>query len=380
MLSYGQSSGEPVACSSEETAPIEVCAQFFSGINEPRPVSLDFSLDGLFAISAHLDDAVRVMNVTTLAHCETIHCPSFGVSSSCFTQSPSVICVAPRLPIDGHLHLLNLETATFIGALAYINDFEAEIQVLQKPVYSTIAQCPCTDVIGAVIGAKGTLALFHPLVSGAVAVTREKFVKGEKPPISFDTNGYHIYVGGDDAISVLDRRSLGRGPITSFQTKNVFLHDPYRCRGVESSVEQGRLLVTSSGGEANIFNWHTEVLESTYFHHDVQSLFLGAPNHVPARYLTPGVSQSRVAQMTSSMNDGRHVLVYYPTPASEEAKVKKEKDEASKIMRKDSVQEGRLQYQLQLKDSELPVSFIVNPRFKMFGTAARHVTWWSFGE
>lgn len=367
--------------------PLEIAAQFFSGLNEPRPTSLEFSLDGLFAISSHMDDAIRVVDVCSMSPSETIQCDlGGGVSASCFTQSSSIVCVAPRVAIDGHLYLLNIETASYVGAMAYVNDYEQEGELLPHPFFSCVAQCPVSDVLGGVIGSKGALALFHPLVSGAVAATKNHFIRGEKPSIGFSRDGNKILVGGDEEVMVLDRRMLTSGPVKCLSNKKIFRYGPGRCRGVQLSADSSRALLTSSNGEANVLHLHSEKLECTYFHHDAQRWFLGTSNNVPAKYMTPHVSCSRVVQMTSSMNDGRHLLVYEPNSKEGiEAGIgvvkQAEKKDSDKLLENDlveSIAQGALKYQLQSKDSDLPVDIAVNPRFQLIATAARHVTWWTF--
>lgn len=365
--------------------PLEPAAQFFSGLNEPRPTSIEFSLDGFFAISSHMDDAVRLVDVSSMSPAETIHCEIGGVSSSCFTQSSSVVCVAPRLAVDGHLYLLNVETARYIGALAYVNDYEAETELTPHPFYVCVTQCPVSDVLGSIIFSRGALALFHPLVSGAIAFTKDHLISGEKPQIGFSRDGNKILVGGDEKIMILDRRMLASGPVVSFNNSEIFRCSPGRCRGIELSSDGTRALLTSSKGEANVLHLRSERVECTYFHHDVEKWFLGTSNNVSAKYMTPQLPSSRVVQMTSSMNDGRHLLVYEPNPkewvemTEEKAKDKvKNSKQLSENTLNESVALGALKYQLQSKDSDLPVAIAVNPRFQLIATAARHVTWWTF--
>lgn len=366
--------------------PLEVAAQFFSGLNEPRPTSLEFSLDGLFAVSSHMDDAIRLVDVCSMSPSETIHCDiGGGVSSSCFTQSSSVVCVAPRLAIDGHLYLLNIETASYVGAMAYVNDFEQEVDLLLYPFFSCVTQCPVTDVLGSIIGAKGALALFHPLVSGAIAKTKDHFIWGEKPNVGFSRDGNKIVVGGDEKVMVLDRRMLTSGPVASFSNQKIFRYSPGRCRGIELNADGSRVLLTSSNGEANVLDLVSERVECTYFHHDAQKWFLGTSNNVAAKYMTPHIPSSRVVQMTSSMNDGRHLLVYEPNPnegMERTVALKKEERRPSsgflESSTSDNIAQGALKFQLQSKDSDLPVAIAVNPRFQLIATAARHVTWWTF--
>eukprot|EP00796_Vickermania_ingenoplastis_P002019 gene2019-1209_t len=344
-----------------ETPPVEVVAQFFSGLNEPRPTTLGFSFDGLYAASSHLDDAVRIVDVGTLRHSETIRCNMCGISSALFTQSSCVLCVVPRIPVDGHLYLLNLETAKFCGAMAYLNDYEEPLAPSQMPVYSAVTQCPTTDVIGTVISARGVLALFHPLMSGAVAVTKDRIVKGGKPCVSFSKDGNTILVGGDDRVSVLDRRMLFSNPVTVLDHSEIFNEVPTKCRGIEVSADSNRVLFTSSKGETNIFNLGTKQMECTYYHHDAKMLFSGATNNVSSRFVNPYVPASRVVQMTSSMSEGRHLLVYQPNP------MQLASHDDSRV-----VSEGKLEFQFQSKDSEVPVAIAVNPRFQLVATAARH--------
>lgn len=346
------------------TPPVEVAAQFFTGLNEPRPLSLDFSLDGLFGVSAHQDGAVRVVDVQSMTPATTIVCDTFGVSSCRFTQSSGVLCTTPSLPLDGHLYLLDVERGTYIAALAYVNDLEQEVAVTQKPVYSTLSQCPVSDVIASVIAAKGALTLFHPLVSGAVAVSPDGFVKGANPAVSFSPDGNTILVGGEERLQLLDRRKLS-SVVRSIPHQQIFRSNPSRCRGAEVSASGQHILATSSKGEVVVLNAHTGEAELSYFHHDVTSFFSGAVNYVGARYATPCLDNSRVVQMTSSMNGGRHLLVYRPPQGGGQ---------------QEAMQYGSLEFQLQSKDSEVPVAITVNPRYQVVATAARYVTWWAFTE
>lgn len=81
---------------------------FFTGLNEPKPTAIDFAQDGQFFVSAHNDDALRVVDVNAIHHIDTIECESYGIHDVKFTHSNNVVIVAPRHPLDGHLHLLNL--------------------------------------------------------------------------------------------------------------------------------------------------------------------------------------------------------------------------------------------------------------------------------
>lgn len=351
--------------------PIEVAGQFFAGLNEPRPTCVGFSRDGMLGFSSHLDNAIRIVDANSLTHSQTIFCDSCGVSAAVFTQSSSVLCIAPEMLFDGHLYLLNVETASFIGALGYVNDLAPEIPLTSMPVYSTVSQCPTTDILGAVIHTKGALALFHPLVSGAVAVSQDKLVGGYRAFVTFSSDGNGIAVGCDDHVSLLDRRMLLSGPVRRLSSIQLFRRTPARCRGVEFPNEGGeRLLVTSSLGEVNVFNLKKNTVECSYFHGQAMKLFDGSKNNVPARYLNPHLRSSRVIQLTSSLSDGRHMLVYHPNP-KQDASVSMSTEEGG-----EELVWGALAYQLQCKDSDIPVDVAVNPRLQVIATAARHVCWW----
>ncbi|KPI84591.1 hypothetical protein ABL78_6352 [Leptomonas seymouri] len=353
-------------------APVEVASLFYTGINEPRPTAMDFSFDGLHFASAHTDDAVRLIDVGSLIHTDTILCDAFGVHSVRYTHSSAVVCVAPRFHLDGHLHLLNTETAQFFGEMAYLNDVEGETPpVANTPVYSTLTQCPATDVIGAVMSAKGRLALFHPLISGCVASTPERTVTGPKACVQFSNDGHYIAVGDDHRLVVLDRRCLCR-PTAVVQRENRALFADYspltRCKGAEFCADGSHILVSSSNGEVSLYDWKHEEVKVSYFHGDAKRHFVGAGDAIGARFAFPGQAGSPILQPTSFMNGGRHLLVYEGGPALASS------DTLS------APRQGRLLYQLQSKDSDVSVALAVNPRFHVAATAARSITWWAFHQ
>ncbi|CAJ1011522.1 hypothetical protein Q4I28_006835 [Leishmania naiffi] len=338
---------------------------FYTGINEPRPTSMNFSFDGLHFVSAHTDDAVRLIDVGNMMNTDVIICDAFGVHNVRYTHSSSVVCVAPRFHLDGHLHLLNTETSQFFAEMAYLNDAESEIlPVANTPVYSTLSQCPATDVIGAVVAAKGRLALFHPLISGCIAATPERSIVGSKVCVQFSLDGHRIAIGDDHRITLLDRRNLFQAPQVVLENKRVFTMSASltRCKGLEFSADASRLLLTSSSGEVVVYDWQRDETVVNYFHGDAKRHFLGSADAIGAQYVFPYQTASPILQLTSSMTGGRHLLVYagchsnsvYPT------------------------RQGRLLYELQSKDSDVPVAVAVNPRLQLAATAARSITWWAF--
>jgi WD40 repeat protein len=365
----------PPLTSSGLQAPIEVASMFYTGINEPRPTAMDFSFDGLHFASAHTDDAVRLIDVGGLHHNDTIVCDAFGVHNVRYTHSSAVVCVVPRFHLDGHLHLLNTETAQFFGEMAYLNDVEAEIPaVANTPVYSTLTQCPVTDVLGSVVAAKGRFALFHPLISGCVAATAERTVVGPKPCVQFSSDGNAIALGDDHRVVVLDRRRLFDSAVVQRDTKQLFSsYSPLtRCKGVEFSADGSHLLVTSSNGEVVLYDWKREEVTVNYFHGDARRHFVGAGDAIGARFAFPGQPTSPILQPTSFMCGGRHLLVYdgnWSLTAS---------PHPSETPRE--TQQGRLLYELQSKDSDVPVAVAVNPRYQVAATAARSITWWAFHQ
>lgn len=361
------SSSTPALTSSgaADGAPVEVAALFYTGINEPRPTAMDFSFDGLHFVSAHTDDAIRLIDVGTMTNTDALHCDAFGVHSVRYTHSSSVVCVAPRFHLDGHLHLLNTDTSQFFGEMAYINDAEPEIApVMNVPVYGTLAQCPATDVIGAVVAAKGRLALFHPLVSGCVAATAERSIAGSRACVQFSRDGHRIAVGDDHRVVVLDRRNLFGGPEVVLDNKRVFASATSltRCKGVEFSAKEGELLLTSSNGEVVVYDWRRNEAVANYFHDDARRHFVGCGDAIGAQYICPRHTSSPILQPTSSMIGGRHLLIYAGSQPNAPG----------------ATRQGRLLYELQSKDSDVPVAVAVNPRFQLAATAARSITWWAF--
>ncbi|KAL7699647.1 hypothetical protein N2W54_005778 [Lotmaria passim] len=352
---------------------------FYTGINEPRPTAMDFSFDGLHFASAHTDDAVRLIDVGGLNHTDTILCDAFGVHTLRYTHSSAVICVAPRFHLDGHLHLLNTETAQFFGEMAYLNDAEGEIPaVANTPVYSTLAQCPATDVLAAVVSAKGRLALFHPLIAGCVAATAEHSVVGPRACVQFSRDGRSIAIGDDHRLVVMDRRHLFQAPVVQCENKHLFsAYSPLtRCKGVEFSADGSHLLLTSSNGEVVLYDWKRGSVKVNYYHGDAKRHFVGAGDAVGAQFAFPGETRTPVLQSTSFMSGGRHLLVYDggyseagvcgSAPTSREAS--------------GEPRQGRLLYELQSKDSDVPVALAVNPRFQVAATAARSITWWALHQ
>ncbi|KAG5496444.1 hypothetical protein JKF63_02746 [Porcisia hertigi] len=361
------SSGGAVGSAAVEGPPIEVASMFYTGINEPRPTAMHFSFDGLHFVSAHTDDAIRIIDTGSMTSTDVITCDAFGVHNVRYTHSTSVVCVAPRFHLDGHLHLLNTETAQFFGEMAYLNDAEPEIlPVANTPVYSTLAQCPATDVVGAVVVAKGRLALFHPLISGCIAATPERSIVGSKACVQFSRDGYKVAIGDDHRIVLLDRRKLFQAPPVVLENTRVFTASTplTRCKGVEFCADPSRLLITSSNGEVVVYDWKRDETVAKYFHGDARRHFLGSADAIGAQYVFPCQAASPILQPTSSMTGGRHLLVYAGCPS----------DSAH------STRQGRLLYELQSKDSDVPVAVAVNPRFQLAATAARSITWWAFNS
>lgn len=371
---------------------------FFTGLNEPKPTAMDFSPDGLSFLSAHGDDALRCIDVGALAHTDTIQCETFGVHNVRYTQSSQVACVAPRFPLDGHLHLLNVETAQFFGTMAYLNDLDSEIHpVVNTPVYSTIAQCPCTDVLGAVVSTKGRLALFHPLIAGCIAASTERSVAGARPALSFSPDGNLIVIGDDHKVTLFDRRILFSCPVACCENSDLFRENAKhaRCKGAEVNSDGERVLLTSSTGEVVVYNWKLDQVVCSYYHDDARRHFLGSGDAVGAQYVQPYVPHSSIAQPSSSMNAGRHLLVYEgysdssipadsamevsaPTSSGSSVSSSLHPLSSSQAVLSTSVRRGNLQYELQSKDSDVPVALAVNRRFQIVATAARNVTWWAF--
>ncbi|CCW60282.1 unnamed protein product [Phytomonas sp. EM1] len=365
----------------QQRFPIEVASMFYTGLNEPKPTCMDFSLEGLSFISSHNDDALRLIDVASLNHTETIQCEHFGIHSVRYTQSESVVCVAPRLPLDGHLHLLNLETAQFFGEMAYLNELDSEIHPYPNtPVYSTISQCPATDVLGAVVTTKGRLALFHPLISGAIAASGEKAVIGSKVALSFSHDGNRIIIGDDRRINLFDRRVLFSTPIVSLENQKIFSSSPElaRCKGAEHCIDQSHLLLTSSSGEVVVYNWKLDRIVCSYYHGDAKRHFVGSSDAIGAKYIHPNLRNSIIAQPTSSMVGGRHLLVYGGYEGNESGSIGEE--EVIKGDFQSEMKSGLLRYELQSKDSDVPIALAVNPRYSLVVTAARSLTWWAFNE
>lgn len=355
---------------------------FYTGINEPRPTAMDFSFDGLHFASAHTDDAVRLIAVGSLSHTDTILCDAFGVHDVRYTHSSAVVCVSPRFHLDGHLHLLNVETAQFFGEMAYLNDVAPEIPVVANtPVYAALAQCPATDVLGAVVPAKGRLALFHPLISGCVACTPERTVVGPKACVQFSPDGHHIAVGDDHRLVVLDRRHLFHAAMTECENKQLFsAYSPLtRCKGVAFSADGHHLLVTSSNGEVVLYDWRRGEVVTNYFHGDATRHFLGAGDAVGAQFAFPGQRGSPILQSTTFMSGGRHLLVYDGGDRAAAAATVAAPSSTPPTVRGEP-RRGRLLYELQSKDSDTPVALAVNPRFQVAATAARNITWWAFHQ
>ncbi|KAG5470790.1 hypothetical protein LSCM1_02040 [Leishmania martiniquensis] len=359
------SSGGTAGSDAVNGVPIEVASMFYTGINEPRPTAMNFSFDGLYFVSAHTDDAVRLIDVGNMVNTDVIVCDAFGVHNVRYTHSSSVVCVAPRFHLDGHLHLLNTETSQFFGEMAYLNDAESEIvPVANTPVYSTLSQCPTTDVIGAVVAAKSRLALFHPLISGCIAATPERSVVGSRACVQFSRDGHRIAIGDDHRIAILDRRNLFHSPQVMLENKRVFTMStpPTRCKGVEFSADASRLLLTSSSGEVVVYDWQRDETVANYFHGAARRHFVGSADAIGAQHVFPHQATSPILQLTSSMAGGRHLLVYAGCPSNAVS----------------SAQQGRLLYELQSKDSDVPVAVAVNPRLQLVATAARSITWWAF--
>ncbi|KAG5495699.1 hypothetical protein GH5_03364 [Leishmania sp. Ghana 2012 LV757] len=359
------SSGGAAVSTAMDGVPVEVASMFYTGINEPRPTAMHFSFDGLHFVSAHTDDAVRLIDVGNMMSTDVITCDAFGVHNVRYTHSSSVVCVAPRFHLDGHLHLLNTETSQFFGEMAYLNDTEPEIPpVASTPVYSTLSQCPATDVIGAVVAAKGRLALFHPLISGCIAATPERSIVGTRACVQFSCDGHRIAIGDDHRIAVFDRRNLFQPPLVLLENKRVFTAStsPTRCKGVEFSANASRLLLTSSSGEVVVYDWQRDETVTNYFHGAARRHFLGSADAIGAQHVFPYQAASPILQLTSSMTGGRHLLVYAGCPSNTG----------------NATQQGRLLYELQSKDSDVPVAVAVNPRLQLVATAARSITWWAF--
>ncbi|EPY21819.1 hypothetical protein STCU_02765 [Strigomonas culicis] len=342
--------------------PAEVAAMFFTGVNEPKPTALDFSRDGLLLCATHADDALRLLDVVGMQHTDTIQCESFGVHTSRFTQSPQVVCVAPRHPLDGHLHLLNVETAQFYSNMAYLHDLEAELRpVANTPVYSTLSACLVTDVLVAALATHGSVALFHPLVSGAIAASAEKSVVGAKPCVSFSGDGGVLAVADDHRITWFDRRMLFARPLHQIENKALFSFNPNFARAKGVDMGGGReALLTSSFGEVLVYDMERQEVVTSYFHGELRKHFIGCADALGAQYVHPHLPSSCVAMLTATVVGGRHLAVCAGPQAGEPRPAA-----------------GRLSLLLQAKDGDTPCAMAVNSRFSLVATAARQVTWWS---
>ncbi|KAH9578971.1 hypothetical protein LSM04_008773 [Trypanosoma melophagium] len=349
-----------------DSDPIEVASHFFNGISDPRVVTMDFSVDGRYFISSHADDALRLLDVTAMRHTETIQLEAFGVHCAKFTQSSDVVCVAPRHSGDGHLYLLSLSTAQFFGAMAFVSDDVPELRaIVNTPVYSTIAQCPQSDVIASVFSTQGRLLLFHPLISGALAASGERTVVGNRGAVSFSPDGGKLVIGDDYHVRVFDCRKMFSTPLLSVENKTIFTDSgaASRCKGAEVSADGTHLLLTSSSGEAIVYDMGREVVACSYFHDAARRHFLGAGDAVGAKYVFPNVAESLVVQPSTFMNAGRHLLVYGGYDRTQVSQ---------------GCSKGLLRFELQCKDSDVPVALSVNSKYALVATAARGVTWWSF--
>lgn len=345
--------------------PVEVASYFFNGLSDPRVGTVDFSLDGRYFISSHADDALRLIDVLTMRHNETIQLETFGVHCAKFTQSSDVVCVAPRHGADGHLYLLSLTSAQFVSAMAFVSDDVQGLRdVSNTPVHSTIAQCPQSDVIASVFSTQGRLLLFHPLISGALAASGERTVVGNRGAVSFSRDGTKLVVGDDHRVRVFDRRKLFSLPLLSVENKTIFADSgaAVRCKGAEVDADGSHLLLTSSGGEVVVYDVRRGEVACSYFHNVARRHFVGAGDAVGAKYVFPNLAGSLVVQPSTYMSAGRHLLVYGGH------------DGRSSGPR----QRGALKYELQCRDSDVPVALSVNMKYALVATAARGVTWWSF--
>lgn len=345
--------------------PVEVVSYFFNSVNDPRVGTMDFSLDGNYFISSHADDALRLIDVATVRHNETIRLETFGVHCARFTQSSDVLCVAPRHSGDGHLYLLSLTKAQFFSAMAFVSD---DVQLLREavntPVHTSICQCPQSDVIASVFSPQGRLLLFHPLISGALAASEERTLSGHQCALAFSPNGDKLVIGDDNRVRVFDRRKMFAAPLMSLENRALFTESAgaLRCKGAEVDAGGSRLLLTSSGGEVIVYDLLREELTCSYFHGVARRHFSGAGDAVGAKFVFPNVARSPVVQPSTCMSAGRHLLVYSGY------------DAGTTVPR----QRGALMYELQCRDSDVPVVSSVNLKYALVATAARGVTWWSF--
>ncbi|RNF27532.1 COMPASS component SWD2 [Trypanosoma conorhini] len=355
----------PVGADDNGVSPVEVASHFFTGVNDPRVGTMDFSLDGRYFISSHADDALRLIDVLSMRHNETIQLEAFGVHCARFTQSSDVVCVAPRYSSDGHLYLLSLTSAQLFSAMAFVSDDVSELRAVSNtPVYSTISQSPQSDVIASVFSTQGRLLLFHPLISGAIAASGERTVLGSRAAVSFSPDGTKLVVGDDHRVHVFDYRKMFSAPLVSLENKTIFTESSAasRCKGAEVNADGSHLLLTSSGGEAVVYSLKQGRVACSYFHNVARRHFIGAGDAVGAKFVFPNLTSSPVVQLSTCMNAGRHLLVYdgYDGQFS------------------GSCQRGALKYELQCRDSDVPVALSVNSKYALLATAARGVTWWSF--
>lgn len=345
-------------------SPVDVAAMFYTALNDPKPLTSDFSKDGLHFISTHADDSIRVASVGALAPTDAVPCTAFGAHLARFTHSSAVVTVAPRLPRDGHLHLLHLETACVIASLAHVTDAAPSPALTHSsPFFASLAQCPTSDVIGAVSALRAPrVMLFHPLVSGAIAVSSGRGITGSRTCLGFGGDGHTVLLGDDRCVRLYDRRKLFDEAVTEVANSAIFSQSPSgcRCKGVDFSADSSLALLTSACGEAVLFDLHARAVVRRYFHGDVKRHFTGTGDAPAARFLSPGapVAETKVVQPGAVMLGGRHLLVY-----SEHA---------------DAGGNARLEMELQAKDSDVPSDMSVNPRYSLVSTAARSVTWWAF--
>ncbi|EAN80581.1 uncharacterized protein TEOVI_000502000 [Trypanosoma equiperdum] len=343
--------------------PVEIAASFFSAYGDPRSTSIDFSLDGKYFLSTHTDDAMRLVDVTEIKHKETIALNTVGLWRARFTQSSGVVCLASHRPCDGHLYLLNLNTAQLFASMSFVSDTVPVVPAIpNRPAYTAIAQSPCNDTIAAVFSAQGRLLLFHPLISGAVAASAENTFIGGGGAISFSPEGTQLLVSDDSCVRVYDYRKLFSGPLLTLQHNKMLPHcdscGERRCIGMDIGSGGEELLLTYECGGVLLYDLRQNAVRGANFGIKGTIDGINSSCSVGARYVHPYLGHSPVVQLDSTSGKDTRLLVYHGSRAKSRW--------------------GSLRYEILCVADGDPIAMSVNPQYSMVATAAGGVTWWSF--
>nr|CCC96118.1 unnamed protein product [Trypanosoma congolense IL3000] len=329
-----------------------------------RATGIDFSLNGRHLLASTTDDSMYILDTYSLCHVGTFAMSTVGIHLARYTRTDGVVCVAPQRSADGNLYLFNLNAGKLFSAMSLISDDVSELVTAGKhPVYTAVAQSPSSDTIAALFSPKGRLLLFHPLISGAVAASKENAVVGNSGVVSFSPDGEFLVVGDSECVRVFDYRKLFSGPLLKIDGRRILSStDPLRecrCIGVDVDVGGSRLLITYEGGRVVLYDVRKNVLLGSDTDVAGNEHYRDSDDAIGARFLSSSTDAFSFCRLTMGERGTPTVLVY------------------SGCKRRNYWAE--LSQSVHCRGGGFPTAAEVCRCHKLMATAAGEVTLWSFG-